>query len=109
MGGLLAFYLRFSLGVTIPDDLDQQQQEKLRVFVGLLRAIYPSQAAFLDTRDMLQLSLHGNGGHGGDRSGGDSVGSDPPVLASNVVAYITKRHWKAMNRNWGTCLVILGT
>jgi hypothetical protein len=41
MGGLFCFYLHFFLGVTIPEDLDQQLHG-VAVLVDHLRASYPS-------------------------------------------------------------------
>jgi hypothetical protein len=49
MGGLLSFYLHFSLGISIPEDTDQQP-DKRRVLIEMLRALYPNHTAFFAVR-----------------------------------------------------------
>jgi hypothetical protein len=42
MGGLLCFYLHFSLSVTVPEDLDQKPNG-VAALIGRLRAAYPGE------------------------------------------------------------------
>jgi hypothetical protein len=42
MGGLLCFYLHFSLSVTVPEDLDQKPNG-VATLIGRLRAAYPCE------------------------------------------------------------------